>query len=202
MADAAIQIRLGPADDGRRMSLDEFRNHEVQPGYLYELGRGVIEVAPIPDLPHGLILQAIDDQIYAYKLSHPGRILYYGGGDQAKMELPKFDSERHPDRSLYTTPPPRDPQPWDRWTPTIAIEVVSSGDRAHRRDHVEKREEYLAAGVTEYWIVDPLERSTLALRRYGDTWREQKLAADETWRTDLLPDFTLELAPIFAVLDQ
>ena len=39
--------------------------------------------------------------------------------------------------------------------PTIAIEYVSQGKRDWLRDYEEKRREYLALGVAEYWVVDP-----------------------------------------------
>jgi len=204
MADTIARQRaqIGPQDDGRRMSLEEFRDMPGEPGYRYELGRGVVQVAPIPNLSHGLIIQAIDEQIYAWRGTHPGVVSYYAGGEGAKVELPVLVSERHPDRSIYATPAPPDEQPWDRWTPSITIEVVSPRPDAAQRDYVEKREEYLALGVLEYWIVDPQERGMLALTRHGDRWREHKLAADGKWTTPLLPGFTLDLAHVFSVLDR
>ena len=41
-------IRIGPADHGRRMSLEEFREAEEEEGYRYELARGVLEVTLCP----------------------------------------------------------------------------------------------------------------------------------------------------------
>jgi hypothetical protein len=38
------QTRLGPADHGRRMTLEEFREADEEPGYLYELARGDAEL--------------------------------------------------------------------------------------------------------------------------------------------------------------
>ena len=49
-------IRIGPADHGRRMSLEEFREAEEEEGYRYELARGVLEVTYVPSDPHGLIV--------------------------------------------------------------------------------------------------------------------------------------------------
>ena len=47
-------IRIGPADHGRRMSLEEFREAEEEEGYRYELARGVLEVTLVPNDPHGV----------------------------------------------------------------------------------------------------------------------------------------------------
>ena len=37
-----VKTRLGPLDRGRIMTLDEFREADEEPGYLYELARGVV----------------------------------------------------------------------------------------------------------------------------------------------------------------
>ena len=49
-------IRIGPADHGRRMTLEEFLEAEEEEGYRYELARGVLEVTEVPNDPHGLIV--------------------------------------------------------------------------------------------------------------------------------------------------
>ena len=113
-----------------------------------------------------------------------------------------MQSERHPDLSVYLTPMPKDDYPWDKWVPSIAIEVVSPGDDARRRDYEAKREEYLAAGVAEYWIVDPQTREMLALTRHGDRWRERRLDQNGSWKSMPLPGFELDLARVFAALDR
>ena len=53
---ATTRIQIGPADHGRRLTLDEFREAEEEPGYRYELARGVLEVTEVPNDPHGQIV--------------------------------------------------------------------------------------------------------------------------------------------------
>ena len=53
---ATVQLRIGPADHGRRMTLEEYRDAEEEPGYRYELARGVLEVTQVPNDPHGQIV--------------------------------------------------------------------------------------------------------------------------------------------------
>jgi hypothetical protein len=53
MATLALTKRIGPADSGRLMTLDEFREAEVDEGCLYELARGILEVSEVPSDPHG-----------------------------------------------------------------------------------------------------------------------------------------------------
>lgn len=191
----ALKTKVGPSDHGRRMSLDEFSEADGQPGYVYELAGGVIQVVDIPGFSHGQVLLAFDRQLVPWDVAHPGVIHYHGSGDQCVIRLPGLQSERHPDRSYYLSPSPGGEQPWVRWIPDIVVEVVSSGGEA--RDYDEKRREYLAAGVREYWIFDPAQRTALILQRAGDVWREHRPAS--TYSTALLPGFTLDLARLFSV---
>jgi len=202
MAETSTQIRVGPEDHGRRMSFWDFQRADTVDGHLYELARGVVEVGDIPGRIHALILSIIEKALTLYDASHPGIIHYAAAGSGAKIELPGMESERHPDRSLYLTPMPEDDYPWDKWVPSIVIEIVSPGSEAHDRDYYTKREEYLAAGVQEYLIVDPQTRSMLDLTRHGDQWGEQVIGADGEWKPALLPGFALRCADVFAVLDR
>lgn len=191
MAELAKQVTIGPEQAGRRMSFDDFQRAEPQSGHNYELGRGVVEVTDIPGRAHALVLDEIETELRAYRRKHKGKIHFMGSGSAAKLELPEFESERHPDCSVYLTPMPVDDYPWDKWTPEIAIEVVSPGSLARQRDYVTKREEYLAAGVSEYWIVDPQERAIMQLQRHGDRWNERRLIAGQSLESPRLPGFGL-----------
>jgi Uma2 family endonuclease len=102
-----------------------------------------------------------------------------------------MQSDRHPDFAVYLDPLPTGGDPWTQWIPHIVAEVVSRRDE--ERDYVEKREEYLTAGVTEYWILDPTPRTLLVLRRAGNFWQEFLVKEDATYRTLLLPG--LEVRP-------
>jgi hypothetical protein len=59
-------LRIGPADHGRTMTLEEFLEAEEEEGYRYELARGVLEVTQVPDEPHGLIVCAFYTALARY----------------------------------------------------------------------------------------------------------------------------------------
>ncbi len=188
------KVRVGPADRGRTMSLEDFAEAEGAPGYRYELARGVIEVVEIPGYRHGQILHNFDLQVFPWEATHSGIVHYHASGDRCAIRLPGMKSERHPDVALYLSPSPDPVSPWERWIPDIVVEVVSEG--GEHRDYEEKRQEYLLAGVREYWIIDPAKRAVLILQRIGDTFREMRPATE--YATPLLPGFTLDVTRLFA----
>jgi Uma2 family endonuclease len=191
-----VAVKIGPADHGRRMSLDDFEHAETAEGRLYELGRGVIIVSDVPNLSHLAQVTTIRRQFLAYDLAQRGRIYTIAGGAECKILLSALDSERHPDLAVYRTPPPGDESDvWYIWVPEVVIEVVSAV--SEHRDYVEKREEYLAFGVLEYWIVNAEREELLVLRRYGGRWVEQSVRPPQTYSTRRLPGLVIDCAAVF-----
>jgi Uma2 family endonuclease len=189
---STLTRRIGPADHGQRMTLDEFIEADFEEGWLYELARGVLDVTEVPGLNHGRIVGRLVQLFIAYMMNHPGIINYRAGGGECRLRLPGMQSDRHPDQALYLRPPPPgDNEPWTRWVPHLVVEVVSpSGED---RDYAEKREEYLRVGVTEYWILDPIKRELLVLQRFGDVWNEVRVPTGHVYRPGLLAG--LEVRP-------
>lgn len=192
--------RIGPGDNGRTMSLDDFDHIEVQKGYLYELGRGVIQVSDVPGKRHLAQFRATSRQFNAYDLAYPERIHTIAGGAECKVLISQLQSERHPDLSIYLSEPPEDDDPWSTWIPAIAIEIVSPS--SEDRDYREKPEEYLAFGVLEYWIIDADKAQMTVLRRRAGKWQERIVRVPEKYRTHLLPGFEFDLTPVFDAANQ
>ena len=79
--------------------------------------------------------------------------------------------------------------------PDIVVEVLSS-DR--NQDLIRKRQIYADAGVSEYWIFDPVNDTALLLElRDGDYVSRGLLTADDTLTTPLLPGLAIPLAELF-----
>ena len=193
-------IKVGPADHGRRMSLAAFDHAKVQEGYCYELGRGVIVVSDVPKKRHLYQVGSIRDQLTAYKLAHPGRIQIIAGGSDCKIMVEGYESERHPDLAVYMTLPPEEGEDfWYIWIPELVIEVISPGSKL--RDYQEKREEYLAFGVREYWIFDAKKREMLVLKRVGGRWRDRIVRPPKLYQTRLLPGLRFSCAQVFQAAD-
>ena len=185
MATAATTLRIGLADHGRRMTLREFLEAEEEDGYRYELARGVLEVTEVPNDPHGVTVSNLYIGVARYYLDHPGYIYRLGGGNEFRLWLPGLASGRNPDLAVVLRHAPKDRR--GRRLPVLAAEVVSRS--SVERDEVIKREEYLAHGLLEYWIVDPIERKLTVLTRDGDVWAEQVVRGNQAIPSLVLPGF-------------
>jgi Uma2 family endonuclease len=190
-------IKIGPADHGRRMSLDEFEHAKVQEGYLYELSRGIITASDVPNRPHLLLVGATRDQLQDYKSLYRGRIHFIASGNECKLLIPALASERHPDLAVFLSVPPpiENASLWRHWFPEIVIEVVSPSSR--KRDYQEKPDEYLRLGAKEYWIVDPRKRVMVVMRRVRNRWVESALQPPALYETRLLPGLEFSCGAVF-----
>ncbi len=134
----------------------------------------------------------------------------YQSGHQAGSALDKTlseqyvhlaDSRRRADRVIWAglgrIPDPKTD------IPAIVVEFVSNRHRDRVRDYEEKRREYLAIGVLEYWVIDRFRRiMTVCRGRPGPGEpAEQVIKENEVYRTPLLTGFELPLARLLKVAD-
>ena len=166
---STTRIRIGPADHGRRMTLEEFREADEEPGYRYELARGVLEVTEVPNDPHWQVVeQPPSDVLARYQAATPRP----DPPDRRRRRVPGLD----PRDGLRAESRPRGRVQGDAQGSTAAGSRPASSPRSSRRrgevrDYQTKREEYLAFGVREYWIVDPQRRQVTVLDPPGRAGR-------------------------------
>jgi len=194
---ATLRTQIGPADHGRKMTLDEFREAEEQPGYCYELAGGVLEVTEVPNDSHWQVVDNLHEAISTHRRQHPGSILRIGRGSDCRVWVPGMISGRNPDLAVVLPGTPPDDR--GRRPPSLVAEVVSEGGES--RDYQAKRVEYLTSGVREYWIVDPSRRQVTVLERQeraaGAGWAEQVFRGDEVIVSPLLPGFVGTVAQLW-----
>src|SRR4051794_37967655 len=195
---STTRIRIGPADHGRRMTLDEFREAEEVEGYRYELARGVLEVNEIPKTPHRRIVSNLFRLVANYDREHPGVIDYFGGGTEVRAWIASKDLARHPDMGIVFVGAPLDGE--GDLQPGLFAEVVSPSSK--KRDYQEKRQDYLEYGIREYWIVDPMLRQlTRLVRREGGgnpSWDELVMKDDDPIVSPLLPGLVANVSDLWA----
>lgn len=195
-----VAITIGPADNGRRMSVADFDCAEGLPGHDYELNRGVITVVDVPNFRHLAQVDALREQLSAYRRGHPGVIHTIAGEGGCKVLITPMNSERHPDWAVYLSPPPPGGNLWATWVPAILIEVVSPSSR--QRDYVDKPGEYYRFGASEYWVVDADRREMLVHTRAANGWVTNTVGSGDRYRTPVLPGLELDLAAVFEAADE
>jgi Uma2 family endonuclease len=90
-------------------------------------------------------------------------------------------------------------------TPTgadLTLEVLSPGAENRERDLIAKRHDYAEAGVVEYWIVDPDDRSVRVLILEDGVYREHgPFRGNTIAESRLLPEFQVNVAELFAAAE-
>jgi Uma2 family endonuclease len=188
---------IGPKDNGRPMSLDQFDRANGREGHIYELNKGVIEVTDVPHPRHFAQVQGIRNQLVIYQENHPEILHSVTSSNDSKILIAADQSERHPDLSVYLSPPPDVADVWSVWVPEIVIEVVSKSSA--KRDYHDKPSEYLSFGVDEYWIIDSSKQQMTALVRWRGQWKEKIVKPSQKYSTRHLPGFSLDLKRVLAV---
>ncbi|PYQ28323.1 MAG: hypothetical protein DMF56_16050 [Acidobacteria bacterium] len=80
--------------------------------------------------------------------------------------------------------------------PDMAIEVLSDGTR--KKDETKKRRAYERFGVSEYWMIDPLEEDSVRIFRFKGKKYERRIVGGKI-TSPLLPGFSLPLRDVFAM---
>ena len=192
-----VRLRVGPDSAGIRMEADEFDRAEFVEGSRYELIRGVLVVSPIPLEAERDPNEELGYWLRLYKEANPeGRIL-----DKTLSEHTVITGEnrRRVDRILWTG---LGRLPTREDVACILAEFVSEGKRSWQRDYVEKRDEYLALGVKEYWIFDRFKRTLTVYSKQGKRSKSRVATETDVYTTPLLPGFQLPLAKLLALADE
>ena len=78
--------------------------------------------------------------------------------------------------------------------PILVVEVVSSSDsnkQSRDRDYIDKRNEYAARDIPEYWIVDPIEGVVLVLILQNGDYISRSFVEDATIVSSAFPSLSI-----------
>ena len=190
------RIRLTEASNGMLMTPKEFDAvTDYDDLFVYELIHGVLIVSPIPGESERDPNEELGFLLHNHQYNHPqGSILDKTLSEQY-IALP--DSRRRADRVIWLglgrVPNPR------KDVPSIVVEFVSKRKRDRVRDYEEKRREYRAIGVSEYWVIDRFDNTMTVFKKTSTSATGTVIKADETYRTPLLPGFELPLRQLLNV---
>ena len=171
---------------------------ELHSNRMVELADGYLEILPMPTWLHQLMVDYLADLLkQSLRGKTVGRVL------QAPLPIRLFvDTIREPD-VMYFAPgsEPADPRSY----PTkvdLAMEVVSEGTEARRRDYEDKRRDYARAGVSEYWIVDPDDRKIIVLVLQNGTYQTHgEFAIGDKASGLLIPGLKIDVGEIMKLGD-
>lgn len=190
------KLVLGPELAGTLMTPEEFDAvDEHDEGYVYELIHGVLVVSPPPLESERGPNDELGFLLRLYWQQQPQTSTF--SDTLPEQHLGTGDSCRRVDRVIWVgLDHPPDP---GRDVPSIAVEFVSAGKRSRQRDYEDKREEYEAVGVVEYWVVDRFRRILTVFRKGAPAIVVKE---HDVYTTPLLPGFELRLAQLLAVADR
>jgi Uma2 family endonuclease len=171
----------------------EFKS--LQTPHRFELSNGILETLPMASWLHQFIAVFLFDSLRAHLTSNPcGWVMIaplFVRLAPKEIRQPDVVFVRHENivKDLSKIQNGAD----------LVMEVVSSGDESRERDWVTKRKVYAAAGIAEYWVVDPEEKlitiftlDTNGEYRVAGEYREGNAASI------LLPGFSVDVSATFA----
>jgi Uma2 family endonuclease len=87
--------------------------------------------------------------------------------------------------------------------PQLIAEVVSPGKTNRDRDYINKRAQYAAIGVREYWLIDPSTQTLTVLELQGDIYREVGVFRDrDRIVSPTFPELALKAEQVFQTENQ
>jgi Uma2 family endonuclease len=161
--------------------------------YLVEYSSGYIEVLTMPTELHQLIVACLYSFLSAFAgRTRAGKVLF------APLRVQLYPGKfREPDIvfMMEANAVRRHNEFWEG--ADLVMEVVSDDDR--RRDLETKRVEYAAAGIAEYWIVDPQTQQITVLKLAGKQYDVHGVfGVGETALSALLTGFSAPVTEVFA----
>ncbi len=132
---------------------------------LLEFTDGRLEILPMPTRRHQAILQLLFLALHPFVKTLGGAL--YVAPLRLRIREGKF---REPDLLLVRDAnDPRNQDDYWRGADLVA-EVVSPDDPG--RDLIDKRLDYAEGGISEYWIVNPIDETVTVLALAGDAYAE------------------------------
>jgi len=199
MLDTA-ELKLVRIRDGLEIDLDVLQGMWTEEQYLkltnstnhlIEFTDGYIEVLPMPTDKHQTMLMFLYELFVAVLRPLGGKVLV------APLRV-HINQHKYREPDLLLVLDAADPRRQNRfWLGADLVVEIVSPDHPDR-DLIEKRRDYAAAGIPEYWIVNPLTDTVTVLTLDGDRYAEHGVFARGTTATSvLLPNFAVDVDAVF-----
>jgi len=179
-----------------RYTYADYKGWELKPGERYELIRGALHAMSAPNTHHQLISGEMFRQIATYLIGKPCKViaapfdvrLFY-------REDEKDDTVVQPDISIICDKEKRGPE-GGRGAPDFVAEILSPSNTVF--EMTEKLQLYKEAGVREYWVLNPKNKTLEAHFFEGGKKDGVYYGAADAFRMGIFPDLEIDLGAVFA----
>jgi Uma2 family endonuclease len=191
----AWDVALCLPPQGKWTKTDYLELERLRDGHfpLLELSHGCLEARPMPTFLHQMIQQLIARLLEDHAIAHaPGFVitagykLHFADGGFRQPDV-IYISKAHAEWVI------------DKWCTgaDLVVEVVSPAPSDQRRDYLDKQEDYAAAGVAEYWLIDPLKKKvTVFILKGGRDKRHGVFRPGKTATSVLLDGFSVPVSTL------
>jgi Uma2 family endonuclease len=183
-------------DEERPLTYDDLANMPDD-GKRYEIIGGELIVNPAPLAGHQRVLMELLEFLRTYARKTRSGEVFVAPFD---VVLSRNDAVQ-PDLVFLLASRPRVPDNENAidYPPDIAIEVLSPSSR--RTDLVKKMALYVRAGVPEYWVADPQQRTLTINVLEGDHYVPVAPESDGVLASRVVPGLRIDPAFVFATLE-
>jgi Uma2 family endonuclease len=175
-----VATEVWPPSVQRRMTLEEYLDYDDGADVCYELVDGVLVEMGAESPINNVIASFLFSVFLGLGIPYYRLIIgHQVGVAEASSRQPDFIV--HTEDSLAATLADRILLPMQP-NPMLVVEVVSNSNsdkKSRERDYVDKRSEYAARGIAEYWIIDPVKEVVLILSLQDDRYVDRVLMGDD-----------------------
>ncbi len=174
----------------RELTFEEYLAYDDGTDYRYALVDGRLVRMNPPRGRHGKIIRFLNEQLQlAVKKATQPWVPCWDTGVRTKKK-----TVRIPDLLVITREQEDaidDISAVLETPPLLIVEVVSPGSESAERDYENKRQEYEALQVPEYWVVDPVAMKVTVYLLEGDRYQTQEYVGDCLIQSLLFPMLVL-----------
>jgi Uma2 family endonuclease len=159
---------------------------------LIEYDAGKLEFLTMPTRDHQQIVWFLAQSLKSFLLPRGGDAWF--APIRVRVADDKF---REPDLVAFLDK--KDPRAENEFFSgaDLVMEVVSEGSENRERDYIRKRADYEAAGIPEYWIIDPEQQTVTVLALHDGKYVEHAAGVSGRVGSALMAGFQIETKEVF-----
>jgi Uma2 family endonuclease len=183
----------------QKISFEEYLNYDDGTNKRYELVNEKLVEMPPASFLHSDIIDFIADCFKAIAKEYKLDVKVKTGDVGVRTGM---NSSRIPDISVVEgsvwRSMSRDASAVIQDSLLLAVEVVSTGSEQISRDYIEKLAEYQEIGISEYWIVDPIEQKITVMILNNGSYSKRIFTSSEAIYSVTFPQLRVTVSEILA----